>query len=88
MRRMQRPKARYSSLPTSRRSTTLSSAPSQLIEEERLPCYDPKQFYPVQIGEIFKSRYKVVGKLGYGTYSTVWLCRDSLYEAKHRVAMF
>ncbi|KIW19693.1 hypothetical protein PV08_00267 [Exophiala spinifera] len=49
---------------------------SQPFEEERLPWYDAAQFYPVRIGELFDSKYKVVGKLGYGAYSTVWLCRD------------
>ncbi|KAI7193574.1 hypothetical protein KC363_g2701 [Hortaea werneckii] len=49
---------------------------TQPFEEERLPCYRADQFYPVHIGETFKSRYKVVGKLGYGAYSTAWLCRD------------
>ncbi|TFK89729.1 kinase-like protein [Polyporus arcularius HHB13444] len=48
----------------------------ELIEEERVPWYDPKDFYPIRIGEVFQSRYQVVGKLGYGGYSTVWLCRD------------
>lgn len=49
---------------------------TQPVEEETLPFYEPEQFYPVRIGETFLSRYKVVGKLGYGAYSTVWLCRD------------
>ncbi|RPD55439.1 putative CDK4/6 [Lentinus tigrinus ALCF2SS1-7] len=49
---------------------------SQLIEEESLPWYDPRDFYPVRIGDVFQSRYQVIGKLGYGGYSTVWLCRD------------
>lgn len=46
------------------------------FEEERLPWYRADQFYPVRIGETFQSKYKVVGKLGYGAYATVWLCRD------------
>lgn len=49
---------------------------TQAFEEERLPWYRADQFYPVHIGETLISRYKVVGKLGYGAYSTVWLCRD------------
>ncbi|OOF99269.1 hypothetical protein ASPCADRAFT_394536 [Aspergillus carbonarius ITEM 5010] len=48
----------------------------RLIEEERLPFYRREQFYPVQIGELFNSIYKVLGKLGYGSHSTVWLCHD------------
>lgn len=45
-------------------------------EEEQLKWYTPGKFYPVRIGEVFDRRYQVVGKLGYGAYSTVWLCRD------------
>ena len=55
---------------------------TQLIEEETLPYYKAEQFYPVRIGEIFNSIYQVIGKLGYGAYSTVWLCRDLLYVSQ------
>ena len=46
------------------------------LEEENWDWYKPGLFYPVLIGEIFQSRYQVVGKLGYGSRSTAWLCRD------------
>ncbi|EEQ28042.1 putative non-specific serine/threonine protein kinase [Microsporum canis] len=46
------------------------------LEEERLPFYEHEQYYPAHIGDVFNSRYQIVGKLGYGAYSTVWLCRD------------
>ncbi|KAG6050775.1 hypothetical protein E4U33_000674 [Claviceps sp. LM78 group G4] len=46
------------------------------IEEELLPTYVASRYYPVKIGEIFHGRYQVVGKLGYGVTSTVWLARD------------
>ncbi|CCF39117.1 protein kinase [Colletotrichum higginsianum] len=46
------------------------------VEEETVPDYKPERFYPVRIGEVFCSRYQVVAKLGFGTTSTVWLCRD------------
>ncbi|KAF2211363.1 hypothetical protein CERZMDRAFT_121572 [Cercospora zeae-maydis SCOH1-5] len=49
---------------------------SQPFEEERLPWYRPDLFYPVRIGETMASRYRVLGKLGYGAHSTSWLCRD------------
>lgn len=49
------------------------------IEEETLPGYKAEKFYPVRLGEIFESRYQVVAKLGYGSVSTVWLCRDLEY---------
>ncbi|KAG6242750.1 hypothetical protein E4U25_003057 [Claviceps purpurea] len=46
------------------------------IEEETLPDYVASRFYPVKVGEIFRARYQIVGKLGYGVTSTVWLARD------------
>lgn len=49
---------------------------TEKLEEETLSWYTPDSFYPVKIGEVFQSRYQVIGKLGYGGYSTVWLCRD------------
>ena len=49
---------------------------SLAVEEETWQWYNPKEFYPVHIGEVFKSRYQVVGKLGYGGYGTAWLCKD------------
>ena len=53
-------------------------ANSCLVEEEKWEWYNPEEFYPVRIGEVFKSQYQVVGKLGYGAYGTAWLCRDLL----------
>ncbi|KIY53612.1 kinase-like protein [Fistulina hepatica ATCC 64428] len=53
---------------------------AQSIEEETFSWYNPTNYYPVRIGDVYKS-YQVVGKLGYGGYSTVWLCRDLI---KHR----
>ncbi|WEW61826.1 hypothetical protein PRK78_007322 [Emydomyces testavorans] len=49
---------------------------TSIVEEEMLPGYIPDKFYPVRLGEILNDRYQVVGKLGYGTTSTVWLGRD------------
>ncbi|EUC50082.1 hypothetical protein COCMIDRAFT_83008 [Bipolaris oryzae ATCC 44560] len=49
--------------------------PGEPFEEERLPWYNSDQFYPVRIRETLNSSYKVLGKLGYGAHSTVWLCR-------------
>ncbi len=47
-----------------------------LLEEETLSWYNPEKWYPVRVGEVFRSRYQVVLKLGFGSVSTVWLCRD------------
>lgn len=46
------------------------------VEEENWDWYSTSDFYPVNIGEFFPPRYQVLGKLGFGTRSTVWLCRD------------
>ncbi|OQE02810.1 hypothetical protein PENVUL_c038G01502 [Penicillium vulpinum] len=51
------------------------------IDEETLPHYDAKQFYPVHIGDFFNDRYRVTSKLGYGAYSTSWLCRDIQHQS-------
>lgn len=60
---------------------------TQPFEEERLPWYRADQFYPVRVGETFLSKYKVVGKLGYGAYSTVWLCRDIKLRSPPRTVL-
>lgn len=36
----------------------------------------PGGYYPVKIGDLFNGRYHVVRKLGWGHFSTVWLCWD------------
>ncbi|KAJ3834283.1 hypothetical protein EV361DRAFT_911423 [Lentinula raphanica] len=49
---------------------------SELAEEENWAWYTPYYFYPVSIGDVLDSKYQVLLKLGYGTTSTIWLCRD------------
>lgn len=45
---------------------------------EEADFYSTGGFHPVSLGDTFNSgTYKVVRKLGYGQYSTVWLARDS-----------
>lgn len=56
---------------------------TQVFEEEQFEWYTPTQFYSVRIEEVFNDRYQVIGKLGYGAYSTVWLCRDLKYKSLH-----
>ncbi|KAI5789255.1 serine/threonine-protein kinase SRPK3 [Pyronema domesticum] len=48
------------------------TTPTEWIEE-----YRPNWFHPIQPGDVFKDgRYKVIRKLGYGAFSTVWLAID------------
>lgn len=60
--------------------STISTTPTSshyLIEEvERLGFYRPRGYHPIEIGERLRDRYIVVHKLGFGSFSTVWLARD------------
>jgi serine/threonine-protein kinase SRPK3 len=49
------------------------------IKESR-DAYRPGGFYPVYVGDVYNDRYKVMSKIGYGVYSTVWLVRDLLRQ--------
>lgn len=44
---------------------------------EDIERYGPGGYHPVHLGDRFSAgRYEVIYKLGYGSYSTVWLCKD------------
>ncbi|KAJ8393497.1 hypothetical protein AAFF_G00059700 [Aldrovandia affinis] len=45
-------------------------------EQEDPSDYCRGGYYPVKIGDLFNGRYHVVRKLGWGHFSTVWLCWD------------
>ncbi|XP_061730802.1 SRSF protein kinase 2-like isoform X2 [Nerophis ophidion] len=53
-----------------------SEAMGSYEEQENPAEYGIGGYYPVEIGEIFEDRYQVVKKLGWGHFSTVWLCWD------------
>ncbi|KZF20039.1 CMGC/SRPK protein kinase [Xylona heveae TC161] len=63
-------------------SRTSSTRPRKtqyrLIEDvEDLDRYRPGGYHPLQIGdELDRGHYRLVDKLGYGGYSTIWLARD------------
>lgn len=48
----------------------------------------PGGYYPVKIGDLFNGRYHVVRKLGWGHFSTVWLCWDLQYDTVHTHTTF
>jgi hypothetical protein len=58
------------------REGAVSIPASEKVEEEAIPGYVATRYYPVRIGQILQNRYQVVGKLGFGITSTVWLARD------------
>ncbi|TNN07963.1 SRSF protein kinase 2 [Schistosoma japonicum] len=45
-------------------------------EQEDPRDYCKGGYHPVKIGQVYNSRYHVVRKLGWGHFSTVWLCWD------------
>lgn len=60
--------------------SSTGSAPSfqyELIElVENLDNYQPGGYHPISIDDRLHNRYRVVHKLGHGTFSTVWLALD------------
>lgn len=54
-------------------------------EQEDPRDYTKGGYHPVKIGDLFHNRYHVVRKLGWGHFSTVWLCWDLV--AKRFVAL-
>lgn len=50
----------------------------RLIEDvEDLDRYHPGGYHPLQVGDALdNARYRVIDKLGYGGYSTIWLAQD------------
>uniref|UniRef100_A0A672YP57 non-specific serine/threonine protein kinase n=1 Tax=Sphaeramia orbicularis TaxID=375764 RepID=A0A672YP57_9TELE len=59
----------------------LYPTPAQLLGSDDEEQEDPSDYckggyYPVKIGDLFNGRYHVVRKLGWGHFSTVWLCWD------------
>lgn len=54
-------------------------------EQEESSDYCKGGYHPVQIGDVFLNRYHVLRKLGWGHFSTVWLCWD--FTDKRYVAL-
>ncbi|KAI0485400.1 kinase-like domain-containing protein [Xylaria cf. heliscus] len=71
----------FSSAPYSNKSTdsdtSISYSTYILIEDVEEPShYRPGGYHPIEIGDRLHNRYRVVHKLGYGSYSTTWLAVD------------
>ncbi|KFY28201.1 hypothetical protein V491_00576 [Pseudogymnoascus sp. VKM F-3775] len=50
------------------------SSSANPFEEEREMGFE--KFYPMILGEVINEKYKVVAKLGFGSASTIWCCRN------------
>lgn len=75
--------------PTSMNASPTPTPPSGVLNDDERrfesitsPCewvedYRPGGYHPVHLGDVFNNgRYKVIRKLGEGSYSTVWLAHD------------
>ena len=77
----------FASTIASKSISTVSSGspppPFEYIPIEEVECleeYRSGGYHPISLGEDLRSRYRVVQKLGYGTYSITWLCRNSVVD--------
>ena len=77
------PRPRSSAVPRSQKSPEAQVKPLTYRDfyfdctgPEDSSGYVPGGYHPVHIGDIYHERYRVIHKLGYGAYSTVWLTRD------------
>lgn len=50
--------------------------PAKVLGEEWFEKFKKGRYYPADIGDVICSRYRIFGKLGFGTTSTVWLACD------------
>ncbi|PHH80292.1 hypothetical protein CDD80_2133 [Ophiocordyceps camponoti-rufipedis] len=79
------PIAKLTPTTTSRYSSSNGSAvvPSEPVKYdwidgvERLEKYEPGGYHPIMIDDLLHNRYRVIDKLGFGGYSTVWLAQDT-----------
>jgi hypothetical protein len=53
----------------------------EVHDAELMNCYGPEKFAPVHIGDEFHDgKYRILDKLGVGSYATVWLAKNTEYE--------
>lgn len=61
---------------TSRNDASFCHLYEPIEAVEKLESYRLGGYHPIAIGDQFHDRYRVVHKLGHGTYSTIWLAQD------------
>lgn len=52
---------------------------------ERPQLYERGGYHPIIVGDVLHDRYRIVDKLGFGGYSTIWLAHDR--QSKRYVAI-
>lgn len=43
------------------------------------PKDGPWGFFPMKLGQLFRDKYEIVRKLGYGTHASIWLAKVQKY---------
>lgn len=72
--------------PTTTHDDTEFQVLYELLERvERLQRHQPGGYHPIQIGDHFHGRYRVIHKMGHGSYLTIWLLQDE--QKKKLVAL-
>ncbi len=72
-----------------RRSSEDDDQICDLLEDpEDLEQYRPGSLHPIQLGDrLCHGRYEIIHKLGYGSYSTVWLANDHFQQITPYIAI-
>lgn len=66
---------------SSRTSSLSNESASEFYHSEQIEDYRPGGFHPVHFGDLlYNGQYEIIRKLGYGSFSTVWLAKDKLYK--------
>ncbi|KAI9724761.1 MAG: hypothetical protein M1812_000036 [Candelaria pacifica] len=57
-------------------------------DAEAMQNYEPGGYHPTHFGDLLNNgRYRIIHKLGFGSFSTVWLARDTTVEKAKYVAL-
>jgi serine/threonine-protein kinase SRPK3 len=56
---------------------------SSFFDDEGIADYRPGVYFPIKLKEVLNDQYEVIDKLGWGHYSTVWLCRNRIPKYKN-----
>lgn len=59
------------------------------VESEDPNLYRSGSYYPVKLNdELNHGRYKILHKLGWGGFATIWLAKDNRYDFHTKVLVF
>lgn len=77
-----RPQQSKSAKSLSNTTKNVNKSDSDNEQQEDPKEYGPGGYHPVYIGDVYYGRYKVLRKVGWGHFSTVWLVWDMKYVSE------